>query len=157
MVGDGSTQIERIADLEQAGDAEIAYVENENFLTTAAASKAACLIVPEQLREKLKRGCAGRTLIEVSNPKLAFVLIGAALHPPFNANLRFIRRQSLPKPLISRCRRMLAHVSVGEFASVGAHTRLEAGVVLGANVTVGDHCVLHPNVVLYDGVSVGNG
>jgi UDP-3-O-[3-hydroxymyristoyl] glucosamine N-acyltransferase len=45
--------------------------------------------------------------------------------------------------------------SIGEYAHVGAYTRLEAGVVLGAHVTVGDDCVLHPNVVLYDGVSIG--
>ena len=78
VVGDGATVIERIADLEQAGDAEIAYVENESFLAAAAESKAACLIVTERLSEKLP----DRTLIEVANPKLAFSIIGAALHPP---------------------------------------------------------------------------
>ena len=31
VVGDGATVIERIADLESAGEAEIAYVESENF------------------------------------------------------------------------------------------------------------------------------
>ena len=67
-VGDGSTQIERIADLEQAGDAEIAYVENENFLTTAAASKAACLIVPEQLREVKARAAPAERLSKFQIP-----------------------------------------------------------------------------------------
>jgi UDP-3-O-[3-hydroxymyristoyl] glucosamine N-acyltransferase len=157
VTGDGATVIERIADLEHAGEGDIAYVENENVLTVAAASRAACLIVPEQLGEKLKRGCAGRTLIKVSNPKLAFSLIGAALHPP-------VRREPSIHPTavvaetadVALTAYVGPHVSIGDHARVGASSRLEAGVVLGANVTVGDHCVLHPNVVLYDGVSIGS-
>ena len=80
VAGDGETVIERIADLEHAGESEIAYVENESFLAAASQSKASCLIVNDRFSEKLP----DRTLIEVANPKLAFSLIGAALHPPVN-------------------------------------------------------------------------
>ena len=152
VVGDGATVVERIADLEHAGESEIAYVENESFLPVASESKAACLIVSERLGEKLP----DRTLIEVANPKLAFSFIGAALHPP-------VRREPSIHPTavvadtadIALTAYVGPHVCIGEYARVGAYTRLEAGVVLGANVTVGDDCVLHPNVVLYDGVSIG--
>lgn len=154
VFGDGAASIERIADLESAGDAEISYVENESFLAAAIESKAACLIVGERLVEKLP----DRTLIEAANPKFAFSLIGAALHPP-------VRREPSIHPTavvaetadIALTAYVGPHVCVGDYTSVGAYTRLEAGVVLGANVTVGDHCVLHPNVVLYDGVSIGSG
>ena len=154
VVGDGATVIERIADLEQADEAEIAYVDNESFLAAAAESKAACLIVTESLSEKL----TNRTLIAVANPKLAFSIIGAVLHPP-------VTRESSIHPTavvaetadIALTAYVGPNVCVGDYARVGAYTRLEAGVVLGANVTVGDHCVLHPNVVLYDGVSAGSG
>ena len=154
VVGDGAAAIERIADLEHAGEAEIAYVENESLLVAAAESKASCLIVTERLAEKL----TDRTLIEVANPKLAFSIIGAALHPP-------VRRDPSIHPTavvaetadIALTAYVGPHVCVGDYTHVGAYTRLEAGVVLGSNVTVGNHCVLHPNVVLYDGVSVGSG
>src|ERR1044072_2896648 len=76
--GDGGTQIERIAELINADQSEIAYVENEKLFDAAMESKAACLIVKEGLAEKFP----DRTLIEVKNPKLAFSLIGAALPPP---------------------------------------------------------------------------
>src|SRR5215467_11258936 len=76
--GDPETRIERIADLDQARDGEIAYVDNEKFFEAAVASKAGCLIVPLGAGERF----AEKTLIEVTNPKLAFSLIGAALHPP---------------------------------------------------------------------------
>src|SRR5215213_11500219 len=152
VAGDGGTRIERIADLDQAREGEIAYVENEKLFAAAAESKASCLIVKEALAEKFPR----RTLIEVSNPKLAFSLIGAALHPT-------VRREPTMHPTavvaenadIALTAYVGPNVCVGEYTRVGAYTRLEAGVVLGANVSVGDDCVLHPNVVLYDGVSIG--
>ena len=154
VVGDGDTVIERIADLEQAGDAEIAYVENESFLAAATESKAACLIVSERLGEQL----SNRTLIVVPHPKLAFSFIGAALHPPVRREPSIHETAVVAKSAdIALTAYVGPHVCVGEYARVGTYTRLEAGVVLGANVSVGDDCVLQPNVVLYDGVSVGSG
>jgi UDP-3-O-[3-hydroxymyristoyl] glucosamine N-acyltransferase len=151
VYGDGDTQIQRIANLDDADDGEIAYVENEKSFAAAAESQAACLIVrnADQFSD--------RTLIEVSNPKLAFSLIGAALHPP-------VHREPTIHPTavvagnadIALTAYVGPNVCVGEHTHVGAYTRLEAGVVLGANASVGDNCVLHPNVVLYDGVSIGN-
>ena len=153
VVGDGETRIERIADLDNADQNEIAYVENEKLVSLATESKASCLIVKEGLPEKFP----ARTLIEVPNPKLAFSLIGAALHPPAR------REPSIhPTAVIAETADIALtayvgpHVCVGEYARVGAYTRLEAGVVLGSGVSAGDDCVLHPNVVLYDGVSIGN-
>jgi UDP-3-O-[3-hydroxymyristoyl] glucosamine N-acyltransferase len=153
FAGDGETQIERIADLDNAAEGEIAYVENEKLLETAAESRASCLIVRDGFAVKFP----DRTVIEVPNPKLAFALVGAALHPP-------LRREPTIHPTavvaetanIALTAYVGPNVCVGEYTHVGAYTRLEAGVVLGANVIVGDHCVLHPNVVLYDGVTIGN-
>ena len=153
VTGDAGTQIERIADLDQAREGEIAYVENEKLFTAAAESRASCLIVKDGLAGKFR----DRTLIEVSNPKLAFSQIGAALHPP-------VHREPTIHPTavvaenadIALTAYVGPNVFIGEDTRVGADTRLEAGVVLGANVNVGDNCVLHPNVVLYDGVSIGS-
>lgn len=154
VVGDGTVVIQRIAALEYADDAEIAYVENERFLATAIESKAACLIVTARLTEKLGK----RTLIEVVNPKLAFSLIGATLHPPRRREPEIHSTAVVADTAdIALSAYVGPHVSIGDHTHVGAFTRLESGVVLGANVTVGNDCVLHPNVVLYDGVSVGNG
>ncbi len=152
VVGDGATQIKGIADLECAREGEIAYVDNDKLFAAAAESKASCLIVREGTDDKF----SVRTLIAVANPKLAFALIGAVLHPA-------IRREPTIHPTavvaetadIALTAYVGPNVCVGDYTHVGAYTRLEAGVVLGANVTVGDDCVLHPNVVLYDGVSLG--
>jgi len=153
VVGDGDTRIERIADLDNADRDEIAYLENEKLVGLATESKASGLIVKEGLAEKFP----GRTLIEVRNPKLAFSLVGAALHPPVRREPAIHATAVVAETAdIALTAYIGPHVCVGEYASVGAYTRLEAGVVLGANVSVGDDCVIHPNVVLYDGVSIGS-
>src|SRR5688572_9249045 len=132
VVGDGETQIVRIADLEQARKGEIAYVDNEKFMPAALESRASCLIVPDG--EKFPN----RTLIEVSNPKLAFALIGAALHPTDR------------EPSIHPTAVVAATADISPTAYIGPH------VTIGEYVTIGDDCVLHPNVVLYDGVTIGS-
>jgi UDP-3-O-[3-hydroxymyristoyl] glucosamine N-acyltransferase len=155
VIGDGGILIERIADLENAGEGDIAYVEDEKFFEAAGSSNASCLIIPEE--GEAPAGFKQTALIAVPNPKLAFALIGAVLHPPLR------REPSInPTAVVSETADIAltcfigAHVHIGEHAHVGAYTRIEAGVVVGANASVGDDCVLHPNVVLYDGVSLGH-
>jgi UDP-3-O-[3-hydroxymyristoyl] glucosamine N-acyltransferase len=152
-VGDVGEEIERIAELDRASAREIAYVENEKFLSVAGESKAGCLIVPLGAGEKFPE----RTLIEVANPKLAFALIGAALNPPVRRDPEIHSTAVVAESAdVALTAYIGPHVQIGENAHVGAYTRIEAGVVVGANVSIGDHCVLHPNVVLYDGVTIGN-
>jgi UDP-3-O-[3-hydroxymyristoyl] glucosamine N-acyltransferase len=153
VVGDPETQIQRIADLDQAAEGEIAYVETQKFLSAARASKAGCLIVPQGAGEEFE----GRSVIEVANPKLAFALIGAALHPPVRREPEIHSSAVVGENAdIALTAYIGPHVQIGAGAHVGAYTRIEAGVVVGANVNIGDDCVLHPNVVLYDGVTIGN-
>jgi UDP-3-O-[3-hydroxymyristoyl] glucosamine N-acyltransferase len=146
-------EIERIADLDQARESEIAYVDNEKFFEAAAQSRAGCLIVPLGSGRKFSE----RALIEVANPKLAFSLIGAALHPPVRREPGIHSSAVIAESAdVALTAYIGPHVQIGEGAHVGAYTRIEAGTSIGANVTVGDDCVLQPNVVLYDGVTIGS-
>lgn len=155
VVGDGGTLITGIASLASASAGEIAYVDNEKFFAAAADSRASCLIVPIADREREE--FAGRSLIAVANPKLAFSLIANQLHPPIRREPLIHSSATVAETAEVALTAFIGpNACVGEYARVGAYTRLEAGVVLGSNVTVGDECVLHPNVVLYDGVSIGN-
>ncbi len=155
LIGDGATLVSQVGSLENANPGDIAYVDNEKFYATAANSNASCLLVPQ-------KGAAissyrAPALIEVGNPKLAFALVAAILHPA-------LRREPFIHPTaviadtanIALTAFIGPHVCIGDYANVGASSRIEAGVVIGANVTIGADCVLHPNVVLYDGVSIGN-
>jgi UDP-3-O-[3-hydroxymyristoyl] glucosamine N-acyltransferase len=152
VVGDGEKEISHLNDLARAEEDEIAYVD-QKFLGAASESKAGCLIVPLGGADQIPN----KTLIEVQNPKLAFALIGAALHPPVRRDPEIHATAVVADNAdIALTAYIGPHVQIGAGAHVGAYTRVEAGVVVGANVTIGDHCVLHPNVVLYDGVTIGN-
>lgn len=153
VVGDGDTLIERIANLDSAGEYEIAYVDNEKFFEAARDSKASCLILPNEAKAEFNNPA----LIEVANPKLAFAIIGAALHPPKHRDPAIHPAASIAATAdIALTAYIGPGASVGSYSHVGSSTRIEAGAVIGDNVSIGAGCVIHPNVVLYDGVSVGN-
>lgn len=153
VLNDAGKEILRIGNLDQADLQEVAYVESEKFLGAASESKAGCLIVTPGVADQIPN----RTLIEVPNPKLAFALLGAALHPPVRREPEIHGTAVVAHSAdVALTAYVGPHVQIGENARVGAFTRIEAGVVVGANVTIGADCVLHPNVVLYDGVSIGN-
>ena len=153
IVGDESVTIARVAGLQNAGPNEIAYVEDSKHFDAASASQAACLILPDTFESQRK----AQTAIFVANPKLAFAKLAALLHPRK-------QRESLIHPTaVAAETANLAltvyvgpHTVIGEQTSVGAGTRIEAGVVIGDNVSIGNDCVLHPNVILYDNVSLGD-
>lgn len=153
LIGKDDVVIKRIANLDGAGEDEIAYVDNEKFFAAARQSKASCLIIPPNSAAEFKNPA----LIEVANPKLAFALVGATLYPAKHREPAIHSTATVAATAdIALTAYLGPGVCIGEFSSVGAATRLERGVVVGDNVSVGSGCVLHPNVVLYDGVTIGN-
>lgn len=152
VVGDGATLIERLANLDSAGDGEIAYVDNEKFLAVAKESGASCLIV-----NKAREDFRSPSQIEVKNPKLAFALIGATLYPAKSRAAGVHQTASIAETAdIALTSFIGPNVSIGEYSKIGSGTRIEAGTVIGDNVSIGNGCVVHPNVVLYDNVAIGN-
>jgi UDP-3-O-[3-hydroxymyristoyl] glucosamine N-acyltransferase len=149
--GDADVAIQSVADLETAGEGEIAYVEDEKFFETAKKSRASCLVVP--IGAPIDSACR----IEVKNPKLAFAQIAEVLHP---------RKQRAPEihssAVIAADAQMGkdvfigAFVCVGENSSIGDRTQIRAGAKIGDGVTIGEDCVIHPNVFIEDGMTIGN-
>jgi UDP-3-O-[3-hydroxymyristoyl] glucosamine N-acyltransferase len=155
VVGDENLLINRIANLESAGENEIAYVEDEKFFEAGKASRAACLIAPKEF-VALMNG-AGPTLIEVAKPKLAFSLIANLLHPQKRREPTIHSTAVVSENVdIDLTVYIGPHVSVGEAVRIASGTRIEAGVSIGDRVTLGHDCVLHPGVVLYDDVTIGD-
>ena len=151
--------IERVADLESAGEGEIAYLESEKFLDAAVVSRASCLLVSEELASRLSNAAdaTAPTLIVVDRPKLAFASIAARLHaqkkrePEIHASAVVATSARLALTVY-----IGPHVVIGENTTIEAGSRIEAGAVVGDNVTIGSDCILHPSVTLYDGVTLGN-
>src|SRR5262245_12576436 len=133
VIGDGHALILRIANLDDANQHEIAYVDSERFFEAAKSSKASCLIVPKQHPE-----LTDHTLIEVEHPKLAFSLIGAKLHPAKKREPSIHSAASIADTAdIALTAYVGPGVSIGDYSQVGTSTRIEAGVVVGDNVAIG--------------------
>src|SRR5260370_32070931 len=123
VTGDGGVSIHGGADLEDAHEGEIAFVEDEKLFPGASRSRASCLIV--RAGASIDTACR----IEVAKPKLAFAQIAEILHPP---------KQRAPEihpsaiigsnAVIGDCVFIGAFVCVGEDSEVVAGTQIRAGV-----------------------------
>src|SRR5947207_2973017 len=139
LVGDPNVEINSVADLSTATTGQIAYVKDEKFFESAAASKASCLLVPPGAAVTV--ACR----IEVKRPKLAFALIAELLHP------RKKRQTAIHvSAVVAASAEIETDVYIGpnvvieEHARIGSGTRIEAGTAVGEGVRVGRDCVLYP-------------
>src|SRR5678816_175056 len=82
--GDEAVLVSRLADLETAGEHDVAYVEDPKYFPTAQSTRAGCLIAPESFTLDLTIGEESKrpSVIRVPRPKLAFAKIAALVHPP---------------------------------------------------------------------------
>ena len=142
-------EIMSVADIMTASSGQISFFEKGESLPVTNAS---CVLVPPGSGHS---GAANT--IAVKNPKLAFALIAARLHPAKNRGAE-VHRSSI----ISATAQLAANVFVGAFAcigegsSVGDGTHLRAGAKIGDNVRVGKDCVIHANVFIEDGSEIGD-
>src|SRR5205823_3553754 len=142
LVGNSEIDIARVADIENAGEGEIAFSEKSQLDTDAS-----CVIVGKSF--DLDRPYP---YIIVDDPKLAFALIAEVLHPP-----KYRGTEIHSTATISNRARIGANLfigaltCIGENAEIGDYTQLRAGAKIGDNVKIGKNCVLHPNVFIEDG------
>jgi UDP-3-O-[3-hydroxymyristoyl] glucosamine N-acyltransferase len=156
--GDDAVVVSRLADLETAGEHDVAYVEDPKYFATAQSTRAGCLIAPESFALDPTGAQSKRpAVIQVARPKLAFAKIAALLHPPKQREPE-IHASAVVAPSANLALTVYVgpHVAIGEHTQIGVGTRIEAGVVIGDNVVIGNDCILHPNVTLYDGVTLGD-
>jgi UDP-3-O-[3-hydroxymyristoyl] glucosamine N-acyltransferase len=151
LCGDGDIEITSAAGLNSAGADQITFIEKDAAdLRTAAA----CLIVP---RDFDPGSLSENTLIQVANPRLAFALVAARLHPPKSR-----KPEVHPTAVISKSASIGdnvfigAYICVGDDSTVGDGTHLLAGAKIGDNVTLGQSCVIHPNVFIEDDCWIGD-
>jgi len=149
--GEADREVQEVAGLRTAAPGELAFAEDAKSLELAAASQAGCILVPPECT------VAGRTTIEVANPKQAFVRAAQILCPP-----RKFPPGVHPTAVIAPDARLAEDVVVGPCVviepgvEVAQGTYLGAGVYLGEGARVGAHCTLYPRVSVYPGAKIGN-
>jgi UDP-3-O-[3-hydroxymyristoyl] glucosamine N-acyltransferase len=149
--GEEKREVHDVAGLATAGPDELAYAAGAKGLELAVGSEAGCILVAEG------HILTGRTTIEVTNPKLAFVRAAEVLCPP-----RRVEPGVHPTAVIAPGARLAQDVTIRPYVviesgvEVGQGTYLGAGVCLGEGAQVGSQCVLHPRVSVYPGARIGN-
>jgi UDP-3-O-[3-hydroxymyristoyl] glucosamine N-acyltransferase len=163
--GDGSTEIVRVAGIEQAGSGDVTFVDNPRYVVHLASTKASAVI----LAENFEVPDAAFAVLRSKHPYVDFAR-AVTFFMPSSAPERGVDRLSAIAPDA----RIGADVSIGPFvtvgagASVGSRTVLYPQVTIGAGAVVGEDCVIHAHasireravvghrVILHDGVVVGS-
>jgi UDP-3-O-[3-hydroxymyristoyl] glucosamine N-acyltransferase len=149
--GDASEVVSGVASPERARTEDLIYVDSPRHAERVARSAAGCVIAGRGMRIE------GKTVLAVSEPKLAFAKAAALL-----------MRETAPRPGVHPTAIVAPTAEVAPSAFVGPYVVIEDEVVigdgamieafcfLGRGARLGGHCRLHPRVTLYAGVNLGD-
>ncbi len=131
--GDGKKLISNVASFETAGQDNITFAGDAQYIKKISDINAGAVIVPQGIDR------VDGNIIYAENPRIAF----ATLMNLFN-------------PIVEPHDSIHPTVVTGNGLMTGKNVMLKPGVVIGDDVTIGDRVILHPNVVVGDGVRIGN-
>jgi UDP-3-O-[3-hydroxymyristoyl] glucosamine N-acyltransferase len=149
--GDASAPVSGVASPERARAEDLIYVDSPRHEERVARSAARCVIAGPEVR------IAGKTILETSEPKLAFAKAAAVL-----VTEPAPRPAVHPTAIVAPTAKVAPSAFVGPYVvieddvTVGGGAIVEAFCFLGRGARVGENCRLHPRVTLYSGASLGN-
>ncbi len=152
LIGYGNIEVRKVASIHQAKDGDLVFAQTEKQLSEAMASAATAVIAGEFASGQDAR----KPLLVAKNPRLAFALAGAMLHPP-KAAAAGIHASAVvhPSAKIAASATVEACAVIEADAVIGERTRIGSGCWIGEGVRIGDDCDLHPRVVVYSGTELG--
>ena len=155
LAGNPAWEVEGVAGLAQAGPSDVAFVASPRYKDAAAASKAACFVVPDGWDAPLPPAAA---VIRVADPNRAMVAVAEALLPALPVPPAGVhpRASVAATAVVGRDVHIGACAVVGENARLGDRTRIRAGAVIGDEAVVGADCDIHSGVVIRERVRIGN-
>ena len=137
--------------MKHAGSRDVTVAGNAKFIKKIDGCNAAAIIVPPNIQ------AAGRNLIQVQNPMVAFAKVLQFFHPPVQPPPGIH-----PRAEIGRDFKHGRGVSIGPMAVIGdrvclgQRVWLHPGVVIGDDVVIGSDVVIYPNVTIRDGTVIGS-
>tara|TARA_R110000868_G_scaffold10313_8_gene50583 strand:- start:3470 stop:4498 length:1029 start_codon:yes stop_codon:yes gene_type:complete len=126
-----------VAALDEAGVANVSFLDNKAYLGQFRDTKAGCCIVAEAHAGEAP---AMTSLLVSDAPYLAYARVAAAFHPDAD-------RSYCPET---------ADAAVHPSATIGAGTCIGAGSVIGPDAEIGKNCRIGPNVYIGDSVRIGD-
>jgi UDP-3-O-[3-hydroxymyristoyl] glucosamine N-acyltransferase len=133
VAGNGSTQVEQVGTLENAGPRQIAFLANPRYTGKLAASRAGAVILAAE-HEAL-----------TALPRIV-------CEDPY---AYFARASRLFNPLVGQPAGVHTGALVAASARLGRDVSVGANCVVGEGVAIGDGSCLYPGVVVYPGCVIG--
>ena len=156
MEGNGELNIEGAAGLDEATERHISFFSNPKYLEQLEKTRAGAIILPQNTNGF--KTPAGKTLIRVPNPPLAFAQVLALFERQLHQHpAPGVHQQAAVDPSAQ----IGAGVAVGAFtvieqgARIGANTIIYSGCYIGARAVIGDNCLIYPNTTLREETHLG--
>ena len=146
LEGDSGAVLQGVADLHAAGPGQVSFAGSPRYLSEAATSAAAAVIVPKDARLASPKPA----LLRVANVDAAFAAACALFAPAAIAMPRGVH----PQALVSPEAKLGKDVSIGAFAVVEAGAEIGAGTTLYPQAYVGHAAKLGADCLLYPFASV---
>lgn len=157
VVGDQTTDITRVAKIEEAGPGELTFLANPKYEKYVHRTKAAAILVSRTFSQPAD---AERKLvfIKVDDPYVAFLKVLKRLTPSLDPFPTGIHPTAVVSPTAKLGKNvdLGAYVVIGDGAIIGDRTRLGAGCVVGTRAEIGSECLLYPQVSVYHQCRLGN-
>jgi UDP-3-O-[3-hydroxymyristoyl] glucosamine N-acyltransferase len=153
LYGDGNTRIDALAPLETAGPAALSFVSHPKYRNGLATSKAACVIVSQDLKDTaIARGAC----IVCESPYLYFARLTQWWRKVMDAQRLPSRPPGgvHPSAVVDALAQVHPSATIGPLrvvergARIGALSQLRARVTVGEDCTIGQRCLLHSGVVI---------
>ncbi len=157
VVGDGTVALERVAGLDAAGHADLAFLANPRYRQQAVHTSAGALVLsPAHESELFPEGRTSGALIVCDAPYAWFAFAAQVLAPraPF-VPLRSPRAAIAADAQVDASARIDDLAVIGERAVIGAGAWIGAGCSVGAGVRIGPQTRLYPGVRIYEGCRIG--
>ena len=126
--------IHDLAPLDVAGPSDVSLFSHGDYEKAAVTSRAGAMITNRRLGGLMPEG---NCLLLVTDPRLAFALVGTLFYPDkrLDAGIH-------------------ATALVDSSSSIGEGCQIDAGVKIGRDVIIGPGCHIETNAVICDGVSI---
>ncbi len=152
LIGDGSLEISRIANLKTARAGEISFLSDPRYRDVLTQSEASAVIV----RAADVPHIGTKAALVTPDPYVAFAKIAQLLDttPPIAVGIHPTAVVD-PSAVLGEDVALGAHVYVGPHAVIGNHVQLGPGVSVGQGAKIGAYTKLYANVSVYHDVTIG--
>ena len=149
VLGDGQTDIQRVATLASAGTGDIAFLSNRKYRNQLKMTSAAAVIVAPVFVDDF----AGPRIV-TGDPYAYYARVASLLNPVRTGFSGVHPSVASGSPLPASAA-VGPQVSIGCGVALGENVVIHAGCVIGDDVSIGDGSVLYPRVTIYHGCRVG--